>query len=170
MKKYLVLTIILSSVILLSYFVFAQDLSVEEIVDKANNAAYYEGNDGKAYVTMTITDTQGRSRNREFIILRKDVEDGGKQKYYVYFKEPSDVMDMVYMVHKNLDRDDDRWLFLPALDLVRRVAASDKRSSFVGSDFLYEDISGRGIKLDTHSLVEADDSLYKLKNIPNSFE
>jgi hypothetical protein len=144
---------------------FAQ-LDVDQIVDKANMAAYYAGNDGKADVSMTITDSQGRTRIREFTILRTDLEDGGAQKFYVYFNKPEDVRNMVYMVWKHLDKDDDRWLYLPALDLVRRIAATDKRSSFVGSDFLYEDISGRNTSDDTHQLVEATDKYYKLKSIP----
>jgi len=58
------------------------------------------------------------------VILRRDVADGGDQKFYVYFLEPADVRKMVYMVWKHTDRDDDRWLYLPALDLVKRIAAS----------------------------------------------
>jgi len=105
--------------------------SVDEIVNKANLMAYYQGNDGKAKVKMTITDKKGRTRNREFIILRKDIKDGGDQKYYVYFLKPADVRKMVFMVHKHTDikKDDDRWLYLPGLDLVKRIAAGDKRTN-----------------------------------------
>ncbi|MHC4098822.1 MAG: outer membrane lipoprotein-sorting protein [Planctomycetota bacterium] len=142
--------------------------SVRTIVNKANVVAYYQGNDGKAKVKMTITNKQGQKRNREFIILRKDVKDGGDQKYFVYFQKPADVRKMVFMVHKHADpnKDDDRWLYLPALSLVKRIAAGDKRTSFVGSDFLYEDVSGRSPEEDTHELIEITDKLLVLKNIP----
>lgn len=144
----------------------AQELTVGEIVEKANHAAYYAGDDGLSDVAMTIVDSQGRERKREFRILRKDVEDGGEQKFFVYFRKPADVAKMVYMVWKHLGDDDDRWLYLPALDLVKRIAASDKRSSFVGSHFVYEDVSGRNIDADEHVLVETTDTAYQLKNIP----
>ncbi len=140
--------------------------SVAEIVNQANLAAYYAGNDGRAEVMMTIVDSQGRTRKREFVILRRDTTDGGRQQFYVYFKKPSDVRKMVFMVHKNIDKDDDRWLYLPALDLVKRISASDKRTSFVGSHFLYEDVSGRSINEDTHELIETTDDYYVIKNIP----
>ena len=146
----------------------AQKLTVDQIVDKANKVAYYEGDDGIAEVNMVITDSQGRKRIRKFTILRKDTTDGGEQKFYVYFYKPEDVRDMVYMVWKHLGRDDDRWLYLPALDLVRRIAATDKRSSFVGSHFVYEDVSGRGIDEDTHELVGEENGCYKVKNVPKS--
>jgi len=141
---------------------------VQTIVNKANVVAYYQGEDGKATVKMTITNKQGQERTREFNILRKDVKDGGDQKYFVYFERPADVRKMVYMVDKHTEkgRDDDRWLYMPALDLVKRIAASDKRTSFVGSDFVYEDISGRNLDEDTHELIETTDKLFVVKNVP----
>jgi outer membrane lipoprotein-sorting protein len=140
--------------------------SVDEIVRKSNHVAYYQGDDGRSHVKMTITDEGGGTRNREFVILRKDVADGGEQKFYVYFERPADVRKMVYMVWKHIGRDDDRWLYLPALDLVKRIAASDERTSFAGSHFYYEDVSGRGIEEDKHELVETTEEHYVLKNTP----
>ena len=161
-------TIICSLFILLvlSTSAWAETPNVEEIVNKANLAAYYAGNDGRATVTMNITDNQGRERKREFVILRKDKEDGGEQFFFVYFKKPSDVRKMVFMVHKHVDRDDDRWLYLPALDLVKRIAASDKRTSFVGSNYLYEDVSGRGVNEDNHELIDSTEHFFVIKNTP----
>ncbi|MCP4717397.1 MAG: outer membrane lipoprotein-sorting protein, partial [Deltaproteobacteria bacterium] len=105
-----------------------------------------------------------------FVILRKDTADGGEQKFYVYSKKPSDVRKMVFMVHKYIKKDDDRWLYLPALDLVKRIAASDKRTSFAGSHFFYEDVSGRPITGDTHELAEVTDNFYVLKSMPKNPE
>ncbi len=142
--------------------------SVDEIVKAANLVAYYQGDDGRAKVKMTIISKDGQKRNREFIISRKDVKDGGDQKYFVYFRRPADVRKMVFMVHKHTDvaKDDDRWLYLPSLDLVKRIAAGDKRTSFVGSDFLYEDVSGRNITEDSHELIEVSEKYYIIKNVP----
>jgi outer membrane lipoprotein-sorting protein len=143
-------------------------LDVQTIVNKANIVAYYQGEDGKASVKMIVTNKKKQKRQHEFNILRKDATDGDDQKYFVYFKKPPDVRRMTYMVHKHADpkKDDDRWLFLPALSLVKRIAASDKRTSFVGSDFLYEDVSGRSLEEDTHELIETTDKLYVVKNVP----
>jgi len=170
MKSTWIITFILS--LLLSSLAAAQPAGeapdVQTIVNKANIVAYYQGEDGKASVTMTITNKQGQKREREFNILRKDVTDGGDQKYFVYFQKPPDVRRMTYMVHKHVDpgKDDDRWLYLPALSLVKRIAASDKRTSFVGSDFLYEDVSGRSLEEDTHELIETTDTLFVVRNTP----
>lgn len=145
---------------------------VEQIVQKANVVAYYQGEDGKATVEMKITDKSGQVRERQFVILRRDKADGGDQMYFVYFQRPADVRRMTYMVHKHtaIEKDDDRWLYLPSLDLVKRIAASDKRTSFVGSDFLYEDVSGRSLAEDTHELVETTEQHYVVKNTPKKPE
>jgi hypothetical protein len=141
---------------------------IQTIVNKANIVAYYQGDDGKAKVKMIIIDKDGQKRERQFNILRKDVSDGGDQKYFVYFELPADVRGMAYMVHKHADpkTDDDRWLYLPALSLVKRIAAGDKRTSFVGSDFLYEDVSGRSLEEDTHELTQTTDEFFVVKNVP----
>jgi len=147
---------------------WAQDTpSVDEIVKKTNHMAYYQGKDGRARVKMTITDKQGRTRQKELTILRRNTDDTDQeQKFYVYFHEPADERGTVFMVWKHVGKDDDRWLYLPALDVVKQIAAGDERTSFVGSDFFYEDVSGRGIDEDTHELVETTDTYYVLKNTP----
>jgi len=155
-------------------------LTVDQIVDRTNQVAYYQGSDGRAKVKMTITDGQGRKRNRELVILRWDQPDPklpegqqsgddtycGEQKIYAFFSRPADVYKTVFLVWKHLDKDDDRWMYLPALDLVKRISATDKRTSFVGAHFFYEDVSGRSIKDDVHELVKTTKDYYVLKNTP----
>ncbi len=142
---------------------YAED--VEQIISKANQAAYYAGKDGRADVRMTIHDGKGGIRERQFTVLRLNGRNGN-QKFYVYFRAPADVRKMAYLVWKKVDGDDDRWLWLPALNLKKRIAPGDKRTSFVGSDFLYEDISGRGPDEDIHQLISDSGDSWQIKNIP----
>ncbi len=137
-----------------------------EIVAKANQAAYYAGGDGRSEVRMIITDGQDRQQRRQFTVLRRDVEEGGDQQFLVVFSQPSDVRNTVFLVDKHVDRDDDRWLYLPGLDLVKRISAGDKRTSFVGAHYYYEDVSGRPPAEDTHELVETTDEHYVLHHEP----
>ncbi|MBK9953702.1 MAG: outer membrane lipoprotein-sorting protein [Rhodocyclaceae bacterium] len=59
-------------------------------------------------------------------------EAGGEQKYFMYFSRRTSRS--TFMTYKYLAKDDDRWLFIPAINMVKHIAAQDKRSSFVGSD------------------------------------
>lgn len=145
----------------------AEELAdADEIVTRANLAAYYAGDDGRSEVRMIITDGQGRQQRRQFTVLRRDVEDGADQQFLVVFSQPSDVRDTVFLVHKHVDRDDDRWLYLPGLDLVKRISAGDKRTSFVGAHYFYEDVSGRRPADDKHTLVETTGDYYVLRHEP----
>lgn len=145
--------------------------TVDEIVAQANHMAYYQGQDGRSRVEMTITDQQGRTRTKSLTILRKNMDEQDReQRFYVYFHRPADERGTVFMVWKHIGSDDDRWLYLPALDVTKRIAASDERTSFVGSHFFYEDVSGRGIQEDEHELLRTTDNYYVVKNTPKKPE
>jgi len=151
----------------------AMALSGEEAMKKSQAAFLYPGKDFKARVVMKLINKDGQERVRELTMLRKNAgEPGGEQKYFMYFFQPADVKDMTFMTYKYPAKDDDRWLFIPALNMVKRIAAQDKRSSFVGSDFTYEDVSGRDIEDDGHA-IEREEKLgardcYVVKSTPKA--
>ncbi|OGQ38789.1 MAG: hypothetical protein A3A85_08795 [Deltaproteobacteria bacterium RIFCSPLOWO2_01_FULL_42_9] len=148
------------------------------IMKKSQLAFLYPGKDMKIRVYMKLVSQDGKERLREMTMLRKNYQEGlsavaqagGDQKYFIYFYQPADVRDMTFMVYKYTAKDDDRWLFMPALNMVRRIAANDKRSSFVGSDFTYEDVSGRDIEEDNHSIAKEEKAgerdAYVIKSAP----
>lgn len=131
---------------------------------------YYAQTDAKSEMRMRIVNRQGQTRERRLTLLRLDKTDGGEQSYYIYFHEPADVQGMSFLVLKHPGGDDDRWLYLPAIDLVKRIATSDKRTSFAGSDFTYEDVSGRDFDEDEHQLVGeetlGEHSVFVVKSTP----
>lgn len=135
-------------------------LSAEEIVTKSQAAYYYPGKDFKSKVSMKLIAKGGQERTRALTMIRKNFaqnnESGGEQKFYMYFSQPSDVKGMTFMVYRHPGADSQRWLFMPSLNMVRMIAAKDKASSFVGSDFTYEDVSGRNVGDDTHVLVKEE--------------
>jgi len=133
-----------------------QEMTADKIIQKSQLAFYSQGVDMKARVTMNLIDKKDRVRKRVMSMLRRNTDEKGDQKYFIYFHEPGDVRQMTFMVWKYPEKEDDRWIFVPAVDLIRRIAADDSRSSFVGSDFTYEDISGRDLTSDTHKLVREE--------------
>ncbi len=148
----------------------AEDQEALKIMNESHQAYYYAADGGHARVSMVITDKKGRTREREFWMVRRDVEEMGDQRYYTYFLRPGDVSRTTFLVHKKSEGNDDRWLYVPALDLVKRIAANDRGSSFVGSDFSYEDVSGRLPSLDDHVIlgqeVVFERSATKVKSTP----
>ena len=127
------------------------------LVADSLQAFYYAGKDMHAQISMRLINAQGKERVRVMTMLRKNIGVSGEQRYYIYFHSPSDIRGTSFMVWKHLDKEDDRWIFMPAIKLVRRIAADDKRSSFVGSDFTYEDVSGRVVEDETHTLLRQEE-------------
>lgn len=143
------------TLMLIPYNVFA--LTADEVMKKSQTVFLYQGKDFKARVMMKLISKGGQERVREMTMLRKNYgETGGDQKYFIYFYQPADVKDMTFMVYKYPAKDADRWLFVPSINMVRRIAAKDKHSSFVGSDFSYEDVSGRNLTDDTHTVAKEE--------------
>ena len=137
---------------------------------RSQQAFFYPGNDFKAKVQMKLTNKSGKERIRELTMLRLNIGEQEDQKYYMYFHQPADVREMTFMVWKYTNKDDDRWLYIPAIKLVKRIAADDENSSFVGSDFSYEDVSGRNLSDDSHTL-KAEETMngrdvYVVESVP----
>lgn len=129
----------------------------QEIASRSLEAFYYAGDDMRVRVSMTLINPQDKKRRRELTMLRRDFGSAGDQRYYVFFHAPADVKGMTFMVWKYPGKEDDRWIFIPSIKMVRRIAANDKRSSFVGSDFTYQDVSGRDVGDETHELLRSED-------------
>ena len=160
--------IFLSALLVLSAPLMAEE-KAKNIAAKALKLLYYPGKDGTARVHMELVNKSGHKRIREFTIIRKNYPQG-EQRYFIYFKKPADVASMTYLVHKYPLKDDERWLYIPSIHLTRRISANDKQSSFVGSDFNYEDVSGRALEDDTQSLIRDEvyngRACYVIKSVP----
>jgi outer membrane lipoprotein-sorting protein len=87
-----------------------------------------------------LIDRRGNVREREMISFRKDY--GKDSKSITYFLAPSNVRDTALLTwdYDGIEKDDDQWLYLPALKKVRRISSSDRGDYFMGTDFTFEDI------------------------------
>ncbi len=103
--------------------------------------------------TMILIDKKNRQRVRNLVGYRKDFEDNTKS--ISFFQSPADIKGTAYL---NYDwdeeaREDDSWLYLPALQQVKRIAAGDKSDAFLGSDFTYSDINGLELSWYDYSFI-----------------
>jgi hypothetical protein len=105
---------------------------------------------------MRLFDRQARVRERTLTLLtRRGLGETG-DKTLVRFLYPNDIRNTALLVWEHPGADDERFLYLPALGRVRRIAGKEKQESFAGSDLSYEDIGGRDVADYTYTFAEAN--------------
>jgi hypothetical protein len=115
------------------------------------------GRDSRFDMQMRMFDKQGRVRERRLRLAGlRGVEKGERaDRLLIRFLFPNDIKGTGFLVLERPGADDERFLYLPALGRVRRIAGEEKQDSFVGSDFTYEDIGGRELTDYTYAIVDA---------------
>ncbi len=135
----------------------ADGLSADDIMKKVDTR--YTGDTQKSQATLTLVDKKGRERVRHLTLLGMETPE--VEKSIIYFLSPADVKGTAYMSFDWADetKEDDAWLYLPALEQVNRVAASDESGSFMGSDFSYADINGADFEDFNYTLLSESESV-----------
>jgi outer membrane lipoprotein-sorting protein len=118
------------------------------------------GDDFAARATMTLTEKGREPRVREMFTLRVD-RGGGERWSLTRFTRPADIRGVGLLTKDYPGDENDQWLYLPALDRVRRVSSGRKGGRFVGSDLFFEDLRDREVDMDDH-VLQGEGKLGKL--------
>jgi hypothetical protein len=150
------LSLLLLTLGILPRFALTADQIARQIQDRES------GRDSRAELRMKLFDRRDRVRERALTLttLRgrdapgapKSAPDG--DRLLIRFTFPNDIRGTSFLVWKHPASGDERFLYLPSLGRVRRIAGSEAQESFVGSDFSYEDISGRELDDFTYALLD----------------
>jgi len=130
-------------------------LTAVEIMDKNFVVGKYA--DSTSDTTMTLTNKSGQQRVRKTFGTSKIDANGIDNKRMTRFLESTDVKGTVSLLIEHSDKDDDIWIYLPSVKKVRRLISSNKKDSFVGTDFSYGDVIGHKVKEWNHTLVKEED-------------
>src|SRR5574341_1219820 len=117
----------------------AHGLTAREIVQRVNDRD--DGDRMTAEMEMRLVDSQGNERVRRLRVYRR--HSGKDTQSLMFFLAPADVKDTGFLTYDydEAGKDDDQWLYLPALRRSKRIASGDKSGSFMGSDFNYSDMT-----------------------------
>jgi len=129
---------------LLTSNVMADDANARTIMEKVD--ARDDGQTLEQDMMMLLVDKNGKERTRDLKSYGKDFEADNHRT--LFFKSPADVKNTAFLTYDYDDasKDDDQWLYLPALKKVKRIPSADKSSSFMGSDFSYFDMTDRDLE------------------------
>jgi outer membrane lipoprotein-sorting protein len=123
---------------------FADDQEARAIMEKVD--ARDDGNNQVSEMEMILIDKKGKERVRKIHTFSKDK--GEDTLRLMFFLHPADVKDTSFLTfdYDDSDKDDDQWLYLPALRKTKRIASTDKSGSFMGSDLTYSDMTSRNLE------------------------
>lgn len=110
------------------------------------------GRDATSVSRMELVERGKAARVRELVTYRQ-VRRGGEAANLLRFVAPDDIAGTGLLSVDKADGASDQWLYLPALDRVRRVAGERKGGRFVGSELYFEDLQERRPDLDRHRLI-----------------
>ncbi len=126
-----------------------------------------DGYSSTSILTMVLIDKKGKKRTRTMKTFSKDIDENTTHST-TFFLTPSDVKNTAFLTYdySDDDKDDDQWMYLPALNKTKRIPASDKSSAFMGSDFSYADMTSK--ELEDYDYKVLKEALIKRKsgNIP----
>jgi outer membrane lipoprotein-sorting protein len=136
-------------------FIFSQSqITGLQIIENVYNRPV--GDDSQSDLSMSLINSRGDQRVRTIKQFTKDF--GAMEKKIMYFVSPADVRNTSFMnwSYDEAGKDDDQWIYLPALKKVKRISSDSKSDSFMGSDFTYDDLGDRHPSDDAHKILREE--------------
>lgn len=124
--------------------------------------------------TLKIIDKKGRERIRELYMASKSYTKENMEKRLILFLAPAEVKGTGMLVFDYDKKSDDLWIYMPAIRKTRRIVSSEKKKSFMGSEFSNADMTTANLddysyKLQGNENVDGTDC-WKIESIPNNNE
>lgn len=142
--KQILITLFILNLCCLVPFCLADDPKARRIMEQVEERD--DGDDMTSQMLMLLIDKNGKQRKKIFHNFTKDF---GEDTHRIMFvKSPAQIKNTGFLTfdYDDESKDDDQWLFLPAVGKTKRIASSDKSSSFMGSDLNYSDMTSRNLE------------------------
>ncbi len=163
-----IFSILISGTTMFPEKVFA--LNGREIMEKVN--ARDTGDRSITEMEMILIDKKGNKRVRKLKTF--GLEKGKDSLSLMFFLSPADVRNTGFLTfdYDESGKNDDQWLFLPALRKTKRITAGDKSGSFMGSDLNYSDMTSPDLNLYEYTLMKETEvkgqKVWQIKSVPKT--
>jgi hypothetical protein len=140
-------------------------LEIARKVDQANDGFRGE----ISTMEMVLINAHGDKTTRK-LTSRAAETAGDGDRSRIEFQWPADVKGTRMLTWTHRKADDDQWLFLPAVNRVKRISSNNKSGSFMGSEFAYEDLGSQEIDKYKHKSLGEEAlggrATWKIERIP----
>lgn len=151
----------------------AQDMTADEIIDRALETETLGFQSGEVTMTLIIQDESGESRERRLTV--RGMDDGDDSRALVRVVSPPEQAGQSYLFRENTSSEDDVYIYLPAIDdAPRRISGDQKNGSFMGTHFTYSDLETRDVR-DANYTRQPDETIgrfpvYVIDSTPSDSE
>ena len=132
----------------------AQDNKAAELMEKNYQASRVDSSISEA--SFKLVNAAGQERIRKILSVTKLQLEGQSNRRVIRFLSPSDVRNTTTLLLESAGKEDEIWVYLPALKKARRLSSNNKKNSFVGTDLSYGDIVGHKAQDWTHKITKLD--------------
>ena len=150
----------------------AQEVQVEALMEKNYQSTRVDSSTSQA--SFRLVNASGQERSRVTFGATKLLGDGMANRRVIRFLSPSDVRNTTTLLLENPGKDDEIWVYLPAMKKARRLASNNKKNSFVGTDLSFGDLVGHRAKDWSHKLLKqeslAGTPVYVVESLPKTPE
>lgn len=145
----------------------SQDLTGYEIMSQALNKSTWQ--DMQADMQLVLRNVRGDERVRDIAFYSSD-DENDLNRMLMRFVAPADVKDTGFLTLETEGKDDEQYLYLPALRRVKKIASGGSGGNFMASDFTYYDIGMPELGDFTYKLLGEDErngeQCYKIECLP----
>ncbi len=138
----------ISSLLILSILGFAYGSFTtpdgREIMQRSREVSKFDGME--AISTLKIYDAKGRERVRQTSMASRLFENGATEKRIIRFLSPAEVKGTGMLIYDYDEKNDDMWIYMPALRKTRRIISNEKSKSFMGSEFSNADMAAPNLE------------------------
>ncbi|MFC2113283.1 outer membrane lipoprotein-sorting protein [Bacteroidota bacterium] len=135
-------------------FTLPGEQDAREIMEQAREASKLRGLE--AVSTLKIYDAKGRERIRQTSMASREFDNGNTEKRIIRFLSPAEVKGTGMLIYDYKDKNDDMWIYMPALRKTRRIISTEKSKSFMGSEFSNADMSAPKLDDFNYSLLRTE--------------
>ncbi len=137
--------------LLYSQLAWAGEPTAADLMER--NAAVTRFSTASSSAEFVLENKDGARRTRQAQMVSKLQPNGRDTMRLVRFESPADIRGTATLLIERSGAEDDLWVYLPAMKKVRRLVASNKRDSFIGTDFSYGDVMGHKVTDWRHTLL-----------------
>ena len=152
--------------------VLAQDNKAGELMEKNYQATRVDSSISEA--SFKLVNAAGQERVRNILSVTKLQPEGQSNRRVIRFLSPSDVRNTTTLLLEIVGKEDEIWVYLPALKKARRLSSNNKKNSFVGTDLSYGDIVGHKAQDWAHKIVKPEQlagvDMYVVESVPKNVD